>query len=214
MKYGILGATGPTGLEILKQVAGDEVSVYVRTPSKVPAGIAKEVVEGALTDTDKLGRWAGQQQTVFCALGHNDRSALLLDGLHLKSYHQKTLMQDAVRTVIEGKPKRIIHCSAYGTGETLHDLPGWFGKIVLPMLLKHSFADHEAVEQLLERSGCEWTIALPGMLTNGPRTGRYRAVERFSAGQTVSISRADVADFMIRAAKSDEFLRRRVGLGY
>lgn len=102
----------------------------------------------------------------------------------------------------------------YGTGKTLSDLPVWFEKVLVPLLLRHPFADHAVVENLLEQSGVEWTVALPGLLTQGPRTGVYRTVERFSdRRQTTSISRADVADFMIRAAKTDEFLRKRVGLG-
>ena len=36
MKYGIVGATGLTGLEILKQLPSHDVSVFVRQPEKLP----------------------------------------------------------------------------------------------------------------------------------------------------------------------------------
>ena len=38
----------------------------------------------------------------------------------------------------------------------------------------------------------------PGLLTNGPATGRYRAITASKDWRFGAISRADVADFLVR----------------
>jgi len=48
----------------------------------------------------------------------------------------------------------------------------------------------------------------PVILTNGPWTGRYRVVIEGIPRGSYRISRADVADFMIRQLTSDEFVRK------
>lgn len=214
MKYGILGATGPTGRELLKQLAGRDVSVFLRNPEKLAQNQAREVVVGQLSDTKKLSEWASRQDVVFNALGHTDRRGLMMHTLGLRPYPNPNMMQNAMKAVLGGKPKKIVDCSAYGTGKTRGDLPFYFGKLIVPTLLAVPYADHEAVEELLEHSSVDWTIALPGMLTNGPKTEVYRAQERFSPGKTIWISRADVAHFMIRASQDPSFSRKKIGLGY
>jgi hypothetical protein len=44
----------------------------------------------------------------------------------------------------------------------------------------------------------DWTIVRPGLLTNGPATGRYRVLTVAQDWRFGSISRADVADFIVR----------------
>jgi len=46
-------------------------------------------------------------------------------------------------------------------------------------------------------SGFDWTIARPGLLTNSPATGRYRALTASKDWRFGAISRADVADFLV-----------------
>jgi hypothetical protein len=51
-------------------------------------------------------------------------------------------------------------------------------------------------------------------LTDGPRTGRYRVVvEGLPQGGT-RISRADVADFMLKHISSDEYVHKVPAIAY
>jgi uncharacterized protein YbjT (DUF2867 family) len=69
--------------------------------------------------------------------------------------------------------------------------------LLIPLLLRHVFADKERQEQILRSSSLDWTIVQPAALTNGPRTGAYRVGPRACAGRLFPrISRADVAHFM------------------
>ena len=81
------------------------------------------------------------------------------------------------------------------------------------MLLRNVVADHEAKEAIVQQSGLDWTIARPPRLTNGPLTGAYRSGERIGANSTIpTISRADVADFMLKQLIDDANLRKAPGV--
>ena len=91
-----------------------------------------------------------------------------------------------------------------GDAWTPYTLIGW--------LLKIPFADHERQESLTRASGLDWVVARPGRLTDGPARGRY--VKRTAiAPVPSSISRADVADFLVEAATTDAWVHACVQLG-
>jgi putative NADH-flavin reductase len=65
------------------------------------------------------------------------------------------------------------------------------------------------------RSRLDWTIVRPGAFTDGPRTGRYR--HGFGpADKAIShkISRADVAEFMLKQLSDPTYLRKTPALSY
>ena len=53
-------------------------------------------------------------------------------------------------------------------------------------------------EWIVRSSGLDWTIVRPGLLTNRPATGRYRVLTASKDWRFGVISRADVADFLVR----------------
>lgn len=214
MRYGILGATGPLGLALLEQLKEQQVGVYVRNPSKLPAGIQATVTQGDLQDKGKLQAWAEQHDVVLCALGHTSYLAQLKANLGLGVYPQRTMLQDVVNILLGSKLARLVYCSAYGTGDTEQDLPFVFGKFALPLLLRQTFNDHQAVEQALTQGKHQlaWVVARPTMLSYGPATGKYDTFDRAADKHSGKISRADVAHFMIQAAQQPTYLGKLVGL--
>jgi putative NADH-flavin reductase len=44
----------------------------------------------------------------------------------------------------------------------------------------------------------DWTIVVPPRLTDGPRTGHYREALDVNVRSGLSISRADVADYIVK----------------
>jgi hypothetical protein len=54
----------------------------------------------------------------------------------------------------------------------------------------------------------------PTGLTNGPRTGRYRAGERVKLTGFPTISRADLADFLLRQIEDRTHVRKGVLISY
>ena len=111
--------------------------------------------------------------------------------------------------------KRFICESSMGVGDSRGQGGFIFTWIVLPILLRHVFADKEAQEKIIEASPLQWVIVRPGGLTNGPRTGKYRAgFEPTDCTITCSISRADVADFMLKQVTDDTYLGKKPGVSY
>ena len=81
-------------------------------------------------------------------------------------------------------------------------------------LLRDIFADKLAGEQIVRRSALEWTIVYPVLLTDGPRTGSYRVGERLELSGFPKISRADVAEFMLKELYDAQYLKRIAVLSY
>lgn len=215
MKYGIVGATGLTGIELLKQLPSNEVSVFVRQPNKLPEGMRLEVVRGEVSDQKALTDWASKQETVFLTLGHPISGNLVRYNLGLTSdYPLKRILIDSLSAVIKGKPKRIIYMSAYGTHETRSELPFVFGKIILPIFIGEVYRDHEEAESLLRSYSGEWVVVRPAQLTKEPARKKYRAEVKLNPWGAGKISRADVADFMIHAAQENRWIGQAVGLSY
>ncbi|MGD0839369.1 MAG: NAD(P)H-binding protein, partial [Polyangia bacterium] len=107
---------------------------------------------------------------------------------------------------------RLVVLSAFGTGESRRVANFIFDKLLISFLLKIPFQDHERQERMVRESGLDWVIVRPTRLTNGPARHSYVAkttIERVPA----SIARADVAEFMLRATETDEWLRQAVQLG-
>lgn len=81
------------------------------------------------------------------------------------------------------------------------------------LLLRTAYDDHQRQEQAVTGSGLDWTIVRPSAYTDGPRTGSYRHGFGLDAeGLRLKISRADVAEFVLRQLGSDEYLRRAPGV--
>lgn len=80
-------------------------------------------------------------------------------------------------------------------------------RVIVPLLLATTAADHELDEAMIRHSRVAWMIVRPPMLTNGARTGRYCAGESLQAETPIPrISRADVAAFMLDQLEDDQFL--------
>jgi len=60
------------------------------------------------------------------------------------------------------------------------------------------YDDKDIAEDIVMKSGLDWTIVRPGLLTNGPTVGHYKILTEMKDWRGGAISRADVADFLIK----------------
>jgi putative NADH-flavin reductase len=111
--------------------------------------------------------------------------------------------------------RRLICLSSLGVGDSRSNLPFFTKYVIVSIFLRHAFADHERQEAIVRQSSLDWTIVRPPHLTDGSRTGSYRhgfaASDRQIAGQ---ISRADVADFMLKQLTETLYLHQTPGVSY
>ena len=140
------------------------------------------------------------QEAVLVALGTATRrgSQVLPQGIR---YILDAMERHGVR--------RIVVLSAAGAlRERAGSFIGSVGLAVARFFLPGEYREHRAMLEDLRTRNLEWIAVRPAILTNGPWTGRYRVVTEGIPRGGYRISRADVADFMIRQLTSDEFARK------
>jgi putative NADH-flavin reductase len=59
---------------------------------------------------------------------------------------------------------------------------------------------------MVRKSGLDWIIVRPVILTNGPKTGRYKVLNNPKDWRSGTISRADVADFLVKQVQDPAYL--------
>ncbi|MFO8127149.1 NAD(P)-dependent oxidoreductase [Yoonia sp.] len=69
-----------------------------------------------------------------------------------------------------------------------------------------AYDDKSRQEKLIAQTDLDWTIVRPGVLLNGPRTGRYKVLRDPSEWRNGIISRANVADFLVKQIKDRSFI--------
>lgn len=192
MRIAVFGATGRTGREVVHQAldAGHEVTAIVRrNGSSFPRGGPRlRVVVGDFSQPEIVEQVVVGQDAVISALGTNEKGPV-------------TVCADGIRAILAAMEtqgvRRLAVVSAHGAAEShdrsLYALAVWAA-------LKHKMRDKEAMEALIRAADVDWTVVRAPALTNGPRTGRYRTGTDLTIRITSRISRADLADFLIRAA--------------
>jgi putative NADH-flavin reductase len=210
MRVTVFGASGATGRHLIDQalVHGHQVTAFVRDASRFDARseqltvVVGDVAEAAIVASAVEGRHG-----VLCALGAASplhRDPTLVEGVrHIVS----AMEQHGVR--------RLVYLSFLGVPEGRHQLSVVGRYLVAPLLLRNVVADHTAKEWIIRRSTLEWVIVRPPRLTNGARRGRYRSGMDIRAMSVVPrISRADLADFMLRQLGEDTYVRKTPAIMY
>jgi len=208
LKLALFGASGPTGEELVAQAlaADHELTAFARRPAEVAPRGRLRVVQGDTTrDAAAVAEAVRGQDAVLSTLGVGS------------TLFPTDLMQRSVANILPAMEaaglKRIVLMSAFGVGASRHDAP-LLPRLMYCTFLRAIFDDKEKAEERLRSSGLDWTIVYPVLLTNGPRTGRYRAGERLDLHGLPTISRADVAHFMLAEIASPRYVRKTVVLGY
>lgn len=194
MKIAVFGASGQTGLLIVYQALdkGHEVTAFSRRASNVTISHPRiTVIEGDILDYRQVKKAVEGNETVLVALGMKNKPA-------------RTLSEGTANIMLAMKDtgvKRLIVMSSAGImGNDTHPL---FGKIMIPLFLKHVYRDKRRQMELIRASGMEWVIVRPPRLTLAPKTGKYRITDGRPA--TRSIPRADVADFMLKLLTNKKY---------
>lgn len=210
MRILIIGASQGTGAEAAKNALerGHAVTAFARSPQKLMAKHERlTLLQGDFHQAESVAKAVPGHDAVIITASATKLKAFKDNPNYFSQGTRFTI--DAMK---EHSVKRLVVLSALGTGDS-RKLMSWFlDKLMISWLLKVPYQDHERQERLVMNSGLDWVIARPGRLTNGPATKSY-VTEVEVKPVPKSISRADVADFLVRAATEDTWLNRAVQMG-
>lgn len=191
----MFGGTGQIGALVVEHLLarGDRVSALVRSPQKIDAerpGLTVRV--GALADTDAVARIVMGSDAVLSALGPSlDRRAT---GMPVAE--GTAVVVDAMRTA---GVRRYVGLATPSVTDPRDrpSLRGWLTPRIAGLLLPRAVAEVRAMSETVRGSGLDWTLVRITAPTRGPARGTLRAgyLGRDAMGATVS--RADVAAFMV-----------------
>lgn len=205
MQILVVGATGGTGKEVVKQALehGHYVTAFVRDSAKLPIQHPNlTVVIGNILQPDTLLPAVRRQDAVFCALGG-------------RSGQTDHAVEDGTKNLIaamkQAGVRRLLIVSSLGVGTSYEEAP-LPSKLIIKTLLSGAIDEKEKQERVVQESNLDWMIARPTRLTDGPLTGKYRLGEHlpFSTFSLPHISRADVAAFLLDQLQSDTYVRKAV----
>jgi len=209
MKLVIFGATGTVGEQAVHQALeqGHTVTAFARNLTKLDIQhphlrlTPGDVMNGAAVEAAIQG-----QDAVVCVLGA---------GKQLKSTIRSEGTQQIIQAMQQVGVRRFICLSTLGSGDSWGNLDFYWKYIMFGFILRQVFADHQRQEALVKSSGLDWTIVRPGALTDGPRTGQYRhGFPSSDRNITLQISRADVADFILKQLSDQSSLYQSPSLSY
>jgi uncharacterized protein YbjT (DUF2867 family) len=210
MKILVLGASQGTGALCVKAALakGHLVSAFSRTPAKLELSHpALTKIAGDFHDAASVrSAVAGHDAVIICA------SPTSLSAIKDKPDYFSRGTKYCIDAMKEHGVKRLVVLTAHGVGAT-KPAASWFQRtFLIDRLLKGFFADHDVQERLTLESGLDFVIARPTRLTNGPAKGKYvRTAEVVSVPG--SISRADLADFLVESCESKVWVGKGVQLG-
>jgi len=209
MQLTIFGATGRTGQPLVQQAldAGHAVTAFARTPAKLDGTHDRlHIVQGDVIDPEPVHTAIDGADAVLSALGHTSNTSD--DMQTVGTRHIIDAMQaHGVRRLVSLAGAAVRHP---------RDTPSWGDRLVIGLMRLFAATMLEDARQHVEvirATDLDWTIVRPPRLTNGPHTGTYQT-GYLQMGPMASISRADVADFMLRCAASDDFTHEEPMLCY
>ena len=201
----IIGASRGIGLETVRAAlrAGHSVRALARSAASIPIQDANlEKVSGDALDRDTIRNALQDVDVVIQTLGVDFVPRLIFEGTSLFSRSTRILV-DAMKAV---GVKRLVSVTGLGAGDSRGHGGLLYDAIVFPLLLKRVYDDKDVQEWIIRSSGLDWTIVRPGLLTNRLATSRYRVLTASKDWRFGVISRADIADFLVRQVDDRELL--------
>jgi putative NADH-flavin reductase len=208
VKLLIFGPTGGTGAQLLTQAldAGHDVTVVARDPDRLSVGdqARPAVITGDVLEPKTWKAAVSAHDAVLSCLGSRDRK------------HPTTVYSQGMATIIDAMrhagARRVMCLSSAGL-----DIPPetplpqrLVTRLLVQRLYRHGYADMNAMERIVTVSDTDWTIIRPPMLTNGPLTGRYRTAADRHLTNPKTLSRGDLAHYMLNHIEDRDTWQRTV----
>jgi len=207
----VLGATGVTGQIFVQEAlkAGHQLSLYVRSPAKLPAAISQHanvtVIEGDLEDTSSLQKASQCGATIFVSFAGPSRAT------------QGTPLTDAYKALFplliqDGHITRVLVLStpSFPAPEDKSTFK-WNALIyVVKLISAYGYAEMHGVGQVTSTQPVDklkWTVFRVPSLTNGA-AAPVKATFTGAGDDTLFLSRASMAAWVLQEIEEDKWIGR------
>ena len=204
MKVLVLGATGKTGKQIVREAAGRGYKVVALVRSKARASdlaIADlaDLVEGDARDPAALTRALAGCDAVISSLGTG-----------VSPFREVTILSVATKALVEAMAgtgvHRLVCITGVGAGDSRGHGGFFYDRIFQPLLLSNVYKDKDRQEAVIRSSSLDWVIVRPVVLNDKPPRGRVNAVTDLSNVHGGQIARSDVAAFVVDQLTNDTWI--------
>jgi len=207
----VIGANGGIGkqaVEIALQ-AGHKVIALLRNPAKLAITHPNlQIIKGDVMSPETFEDYLEGKDAVISALGTNTiRKPTILYSEGNKNL-LKAMKKKGVRRAF------FILASAIEISPVLPFYVRLAEKYIVQKILRHMYDDLLLMEDIIKETDIDWTIMRPPRLTDKPATGKYRFAINSFLKNCLSISRADVAHFMINNITNEATYRTTIEIGY
>jgi len=199
----VLGATGATGRLIVSRAVarGYDVTVLVRSAEKASDITGAKLIVGDARDETVLRKALKGRDAVVSALG-----------TPASPFREVTLLSTATRALVSAmkaeQVSRLVCITGMGAGDSAGHGGVLFDNLIFPLLLRKVYADKDRQEAVVRDSGLDWILVRPSVLNNKPSRDTIRALTNLSGFHGGTISRDDVARFVLDQVRDDGWLHR------
>lgn len=208
MELLVIGATGTTGREVVKQALslGHRVTAFSRNPEPLRQirHHNLQLMSGDVMDALSVEKAVRGKDAVLSTLGAGRKGTIRSEGT-----------RHVIEAMQKNKVRRFICQTTLGAGDSRVHLNFFWKHIMFGLMLREAYRDHEVQERYIMNSNLDWTIVRPAALTDGPATGQYRhGFGEEERGLKLKVSRKDVALFMLMQLSSEQYVHQAPGLSY
>jgi putative NADH-flavin reductase len=204
MKLLVIGASRGIGLEVVKQALsrGHEVRAFARGADSIRLSNSRlEKRNGSALKVSDIASAMTGVDAVILTLGVRAGPGMVLGPVDLFSRATEIVI-DAMK---KARVKRLICVTGFGAGDSRSKL-GPLQAMFFQLLLGRAYEDKDVQEVMVRKSGLDWIIVRPVVLTSGPKTCRYKVLDNPKDWRSGTISRADVADFLVKQVQDPAYL--------
>jgi len=203
MRLAVFGATGKTGRHLVEQALaqGHSLAVLVRSLEKLAIRHERlKVFQGDISEAAKVSEVVAGADAVISVLGPTSNKSELAVSQGIDNI-LAAMRQHGVRRLIQSVGAGVR--DPQDTPTLVHAFFGGFVRLLSPNVLK----DMELSVDKVRGSSLDWTVVRVPMLTEDPATGRIRE-GYVSKAIGLRLSRADLADYLLRQLDSTTYLRQ------
>jgi putative NADH-flavin reductase len=202
MRLFIVGATGGIGRQLILQASerDHEVTAFVRSPQKLgPLAERVTVRKGDPRSIEELSAALPGHDAVLSALGP-------------PGIGPTTVLREGARSTVAAMKNTGVQRLLIVSAAILFRDSGIVPAILRRTFLRNVAEDCAEMERIVIASELNWSIVRPPRLTNGDLTGKYRVEDGRLPSGHLTISRADVAHFLLDELERGTHMRQIVGM--